>query len=227
MKHIVLAVLLALFMMPSTRADIIFDQYGTPQTNNAWEYYRAVGVGKGNSSTYIPRQEDYFGKEVLEGNVVYPGGGPSNPAAGWIHQEPSLYSEDTIRIFRTYVISDFSQSIPIHLGADDGHSIYLDGVFLGGGGFGVPVNVIVPLTAGVPHQLELLGYNGPGPWQLVFRRQDGAEFANTPGVHISTQQVPEPCSSTFMTLGVSILLSQRAIRNSRRRRLQRFSVVAS
>src|SRR5581483_8455268 len=115
------------------------------------------------------------------GYVSYPGGGPSNPAAGWIHQNPAFYDEDTIRVFRTYLLSDTDVAIPIHLGVDDGHSIYVNDGFVGGGGYGVAVNQIISLTAGVPAKIELLGYNGPGPWQLVFRRQDGAEVADTPG----------------------------------------------
>ena len=203
-RALIPAVVIFLAAVP-LRGDYITSVYGTATPDDAWAYYRAVGVGRGNSSTYVPVRADYTGKEIFEGFVFYPGGGPSNPAAGWIHREPSLYNEDTIRVFRTYVLSATDMSVPIVLGTDDGHSIYVDGVFMGGGGFGVPVEPTINLKAGGVTEIELLGYNGPGPWQLVFRRQDGTEFADTAGLQISAtgsfQAVPEPSSFVMLLMG--------------------------
>lgn len=197
----------AFFASPiGAQADFISTTFGTATADNSWSYFRAVGVGKGNRPSYVPLHSDYAGMEIFEGLVSYPDG--ASPS-GWIHYEPSLYDEDTIRVFRTYVLSDIDQSFSVHLGGDDGHSIYVDGAFLGGGGFGVPVEPTIHLTAGVITEIELLGYNGPGPWQLVFNHQDGREFSGTPGVRINAlgefQTVPEPSSTLLLVIGTLIL----------------------
>lgn len=137
--------------------EIIYDKYSAPTPVGTWSYSFAVGVGKGNDPSYVPTLSN------MGGLAVSPGGGPSNPAAGWIHQDPAHHDEDTIRAFRTYLLSPTDLS-----GGDDGHSIYVNGTFVGGGGFGVAVNTTINLVAGVATEVDLLGYNGPGPWQLVW-----------------------------------------------------------
>jgi hypothetical protein len=174
------------------KGEVIYDQYACATPNGAWSYSFSVGVGKGKDPSYIPLLSD-LRRTVSPGYVSYPDGGPSVPTAGWIHQDPAHYNEDTIRVFRTHLLSSMNVSIPVQLGGDDGHSLYVNGSFVGGGGCGVAVNSTIHLTAGVPTEVTLLGYNRTGPWQLVFRRQDGTAVSNTPGVTLkAAAPAPEP-----------------------------------
>jgi hypothetical protein len=208
------SLVLLLVLATSAQADFIYTTYQSPTPENSWAYSIAVGVGRGNSTNYVPTLADAAGKAVFEGYVSYPGG------LGWIHYQPSLYDEDTTRIFTTYVMADHDMSIPVVVGGDDGSSIYINGIFSGGGGFGASTDTTLNLKAGVATRIDLLGYNGPGPWELVFYRQDGTEFADTPGITLNADgnfasPVPEPST---LALAASGLLSAITFGLHRKRR---------
>src|SRR4051812_47480583 len=79
---------------------------------------------------------------------------PSNPAN---------YDEDIIRVFQTFVLADSDTTLHLHPDGDDGHSVYVNDGFIGGGGFGAVIDFDLGLVSGVPVKLEVAVYNGPGP----------------------------------------------------------------
>ena len=81
-----------------------------------FSYSKAVNVGKGNYPFFVPRMDDAVDLTFF-GYVTYPA------PTGWLNTDPAFYDEDAIRLFRTHILSDRDQLLPIAVGIDDGHSI--------------------------------------------------------------------------------------------------------
>jgi hypothetical protein len=190
--------LIVIFPGISAKADFILSTYGTGTPIGSWAYSKQIGVGQGNSETYIPVKADY-GKAVFQGYVQY-------DAQGVIVTRGSgVFGEDTIYVFRTYVTSTTDSTITILTGSDDGHATYINGVFEGGGGFAQLSTITLNLTAGVPVEIEQSNYNGPGSMESLVQRVDnGQRIDSVPGISISA--VPEPSSLVLFGSGLMLLV---------------------
>ncbi len=191
-----LMLLVPLFFVGSTgnalRADQVTDAYGSGTPVNSWEYLKLVNAGKGYDWTYVPVRSDYS-NAVFQGYVVSP------PNGTW---GAFYFGADSIYIFRTNVLSSVHQTIPLLFGGDDGHAVYVNGVFQGGGPFNTATSFDLELTAGMPVQLELAGYNGPGGWVFGLYRQDNRlRLVDTPGVTINAS--PEPRGMFLVAIGLA------------------------
>lgn len=166
---------------------------GTPV--GSWNYYEQLNAGHGSSTDYYATTAAEYQSVVFQGYVTYNAGSP--PSLGyWFGQ-----GFDSFQVFSTYIQSDTNMTLPVLLGGDDGHSLFVNHVFVGGGGYGdngVPYTL--NLQAAVPVFIEIVGYNGPGPWAFSLRTDgpNGTILDEVPGLTLnangSFSAVPEPSS---------------------------------
>jgi hypothetical protein len=68
------------------------------------------------------------------------------------------------QVITTWLLSATNRSLNLVFGGDDGHSLFVDGQFAGGAGYGPFVSNTISLRANVPRKLELVIYNSIGGW---------------------------------------------------------------
>ena len=175
---------------------------GTPI--DSWGYFQLLNAGHGQSTTYFPTTVGEYQNAVFQGFVTYNHSG--TPPSDWYGQ-----AFDSIQVFSTYLLPDHNITLTLQEGADDGHSLFVNRQFVGGGGFGTAVNYTLSLSAGVPTLLEVVGYNGPGPWEFDVRVQPTGEVLNdVPGLSLyansTLSSIPEPSSLLLGGLSGAILL---------------------
>lgn len=178
----------------------------------AWKYYyQDGGPGHFDPAYFSTSLTDVSGA-TFEGMVVYnsidSGSGVFGPG-----YEPS---GSTYRVFTTYLTSATDQTIRLGIAGDDGHSLFVNGNFAAGAGFGgtfASPNAFydLPLTAGVEVLISLVGHDAyGGSW--VFGITDPASYRGITLSAVST--VPEP--SSLMLFGIGALtVAGRAIRRRR------------
>jgi len=190
---------------------------GTPV--ESWSYSELTNAGHGQSTTYFPTSTSDFASAVFQGYVRYD---PEMvPSVGW----QGTGAQDSFQIFSTYVLSTITQTIALQIDGDDGHSLLVNGALVAGGGFASIDNYSLSLTANVPVNLILAGYNGPGGWNVgIWQTQPvyQAPFDDTiPGIEINANGVfstPEPSSVVLWTTGGLTAFSLVSARRLRRRR---------
>ena len=137
-------------------------------TENYWKTSSFLGSAEG--STYVPELSEFDGKPsagyVSDASVIGVTFPPSFP-------NPLLWEifsggddSDNRFLYSTYIKSDRPQTLEIVIAGDDGHSLYVDGVLVGGGGFGVGVVFDLDLAADEAVKLDLVGANAGGPWNF-------------------------------------------------------------
>jgi hypothetical protein len=179
------------FSQGVARADLTPPSFtGTP--DNSWAYFEQANAGHGESTTYYPTTTAEFAGAVFQGYVTYNAG---SPPFYWSGQ-----GTDSFEIFETYVTSTSDIVIPVRVGSDDGHSLFVNNTFIGGGGFGVDFFYNLSLQANTPTLITVAGYNGPGGWEFGIRDPANDEpLDKLPGITISASLVPEP-STLFAAL---------------------------
>jgi hypothetical protein len=155
--------------------------------------------------TYYPVSPAEYASAVFQGYVTYDQ--VTYFSGDWGSEQ------DYFHIFTTYLLSETDQTIELIAGGDDGHSAFVNGTFMGGGGFAVPVPFSVTLRAGVPKKLQLAGYNNTGPWSFGF--DPNPELV--PGVTIHAALVPEPGALALILFGGVGLLGAAGRRGTRGR----------
>jgi hypothetical protein len=125
---------------------------GTPE--DSWTYAMLSPAGQSITTTYFPTSRSDFAAAVVQGYATYD------------TEYPSFFTGsalDTMHVFTTFLYTPTDMSIALRMNGDDGHSLFVDDAFVGGGGFGVMVNYTLSLQGGVVRKLELVGYNAGGP----------------------------------------------------------------
>ncbi len=178
---------------------------GTP--DNSWAYSELPGAGHGESISYFPTTYAEYQSAIFQGYVTYNNGGSSFYGSGF----------DSIQVFGTYVRSNFDMNLALTAGGDDGHSIFVNHVFVGGAGFGPAVDHTLSLQANQPVLVELVGYNGPGNWVFGLRETvTDSILENVPGIHISADgsfpAVPEPSTLVLSSIVLGMLACGRALK---------------
>jgi hypothetical protein len=166
-------------------ADQVTDVYGVSTPEDAWAYLKFANASHGFDTTYVPTRSDVSNSQFL-GFVV-------TPATGAWGGAEFFEDEDTVFVFATVVRSTNPVTIPLVWNGDDGHSVFVNGIFVGGGGFGEEVSFDLTVNPDAPVKLELVGYNGPGPWVFhLLRRDTNLPLTSTPGVTLDacTEDVP-------------------------------------
>jgi hypothetical protein len=120
----------------------------------------------------------------------------------------------TVHVMETYIKSSSGQSMNLQFGGDDGHALFVDGVFVDGGGFGVTNTPTLNLAANTAYHLQFVGTNYAGPWAFVIGLNNGdtGPFAsidtlagitmNADANQLAPAPVPEP--GTMMLLGLGM-----------------------
>ena len=158
-----------------------------PAPEGAWSYSTLSTIVGGIN--YYPTQESQFSSASFVNYVTY------GSAKGWFAQQGS--APGGFHVFKTWVTSSQNQLISFINGGDDGHSVFIDGTFLGGAGFGVNVAADIAFTAGVPRRLTVVTHNSGGEMHANFFTNPSQErvLENTPG--ISIRAIPEPTSAAL------------------------------
>ncbi len=188
---------------------------GTPV--ESWSYSTLSNAGHGQSTTYYPTSTSDFASAVFQGYVRYD---PEMvPSVGW----QGSGDQDSFQVFTTYVLSTTTQTIPIQIDGDDGHSLFVNGSFVAGAGFAVIANYSLSLTANILVELTLVDYNGPGSWNVGIWQTNPyqAPFDDTiPGIQINADGVfatPEASSLVLLMTGGLTAFSGITVRRFRRR----------
>jgi len=190
----------------------------TSDPAGAWSYSERLNAMKGQSISYFVTNPADFQSATFQGYVVPD---PSLLPGAWQGN-----GFDSIQLFETFAVSNVAQTVPVRLGGDDGHSLFIDDTLVGGGGFGVPVNHSLVFQANVPVKIQLVGYNGPGGWAFGFGEAlasaaQGIDRAidDIPGITIHAtgnfSAVPEPSSLALFGIGVAGLVHARRRRKDR------------
>jgi hypothetical protein len=166
----------------------------TNSPDQSWAYSQLIESNP-NDSTYYPTTTNEYGLATFEGYVTYEDGGGSGPL---IVDE----SGDTgYQVVTTWVMSASNQTINLVFNGDDGHSLFIDGQFVGGAGFGIPVSNTVVFAANTPRKFELADYNsaggwgvylGLGPWNGYIDGNWSNLLENTPGLTLNADGFAPP-----------------------------------
>lgn len=167
----------------------------TPATekNGTWKYSWKVSPQK-STQWYVSCAEDltHFKND---GYATY-----SKEYPGWFVGHSGLL----LRMYETWVFSSSDVTLSLLSGGDDGHSVFIDGVYVNGDGFGVDVQPDLILKAGVPRHLRLISYNAIGQWHVNCRakRADGeyVPLEQIPGISICAETPSTPQQPSSMTL---------------------------
>jgi hypothetical protein len=186
----------------------------TATPENSWAYYELSNVGHGQSTTYFATTAVEFQAAIFQGYVTYNMGSP-----------PSYWQGngfDSIQVFSTFVQSSTAITLPLIVGGDDGHSLFINGVFVGGGGFGANVTHNLALQPEVPVLVQLVGYNGPGDFSFSIRvTPSDTLLDDVPGLKLNADgvfaTVPEPTSALAWIIfgGIVVQMARRVKRASR------------
>jgi hypothetical protein len=123
----------------------------------------------------------------------------------------------TYHVFSTFVMSNRDQTIRLNLAGDDGHSLFVNGSFVTGAGFGGTADnpnafYDLPLTAGMRVEIALVGHDAYGS-SWVFGITDPESYQ---GVTISALRdivaVPEPESISLFCMALVWCVGARARR---------------
>lgn len=182
---------------PFARGDLSPASFsGTPV--DSWKYSQLLNAGHGQSTTYYATTYAEYENAALQGYITYNHDTPAD----------SFYGDayDSIQVFGTYLESKQNQQLTIHFGGDDGSSLFVNGQFVGGGGFGATTYYTLDLHAGVPMLIDLVGYNGPGNWVFGIYAPNEVLLNDVPGLSLNAdgqfQAVPEPSALLTASLGV-------------------------
>jgi len=101
-------------------------------------------------------------------------------------------SGSSFRTYETWVLSESTVTLSLGSGGDDGHSIFVDGVFVAGGGYGVDIYPELLLQAGVPRRVLLTSNNAIGGWHVNCKARVGGSgdrvpLEDIPGVTIHAE----------------------------------------
>ena len=165
----------------------------------AWSYSTlSTNVGGIN---YYPTQESEFSSASFVSYVTY-----AFPAKGWFAwQGPA---PDGFHVFTAWVTSNQNRTISFVNGGDDGHSVFIDGNFLGGAGFGVNVTGDISFAAGVTRRLTLVTHNSGGESHAAFFTNPSADRVLEDTLGISISAIPEPTSFMMLLLFVPFFASR-------------------
>jgi hypothetical protein len=135
----------------------------------------------------------------------------------------------SLHVFDTYIMSTFDQSLTLYIDGDDGHSLFIDGSFVGGGGFNANVRPTINLLANTAYHLTLAGANYGGPYVLHIgldvgtNNMYGGTIDSVAGIVMNADindltPVPVPASMFLFSAGIAGLAGLKVrLKNNHRR----------
>ena len=146
----------ALFLLAIFVPQVTLAVQFTNTTHNSWRYSEMI-VSSPNITAYYPAATNDYASAIFKGYAIFEDSG-DGPLIVDYAGNPGY------QVLSTWILSTSNQSINLAFNGDDGHSLFVDGEFLDGGGFGVAVSGTFSLSAYVPRKLELAIYNSLGGW---------------------------------------------------------------
>jgi hypothetical protein len=171
----------------------------------AWSYSELL-VADPNPTTYYPTSTNEFATAIFQGYVTESDEGSTGPVIYSLEQNLGY------QILQTWIESAVTTNLSLAFNGDDGHSLFVDGQFYGGGGYGVAESNTLALVAGVPRQLTLAiynsigawaGYIGLGPWTDYTEANWGNLLEVTPGIQINANGFPPVQTQTVQFVFIS------------------------
>jgi titin len=166
----------------------------------AWAY--STRGGSSSDINYYPKSASEFSNAVLQGYVTYntpPTASPSG--AGWFNK-PDWSTSRGYYIYTTYASSSTDQTLLVANGGDDGHSVFVDDVFIAGGGFAVRAYSSIAFAAGVARKITVVGYNASGVSHVSFsitnaQRTSAVVLEKVPGISMTPLSQAAALTPTF------------------------------
>ena len=190
-------------------------QSETPDLNpsstvNLWAYsYQDNAMYINSAHTDWVRAGDPYTDAIFQGYVTGDYGGWSD----WSDSFDSRGSSDyrSVHVFDTYITSYIDQEVTFRAGGDDGHSIFIDGVFQSGAGFGTTAATSLNMTANTQYKLTFIGnnYTGPYGWWFAMGGEDWSgpisEAYNISMDASASGAAPVPEPATMLLFGIGLV----------------------
>lgn len=198
MRTCMLAFSLLLLVQCVLRGDTVPAVFtGTP--DDSWSYFQETNTNHRYSTTYFPTSATDFSNAAFQGWVTYNGGSPT--PSWWEGQ-----GENSFQIFSTIITSSTDITIPIKVGSDDGHSLFINNNFVGGGGFGIDYYGNITLQANVPVLVTIAGYNGIGSWEFcLIDSITNGPLDDLPGISLEGVTLYEPSTNILVVSGLLLM----------------------
>ena len=189
-------------------------------TDDLWAYSYLNYDSNIHSETYYTTNLSTVSNAIFEGYLT----GNTHPTADVDYFTYHNATSRGSRVFTTYIQSSINQTVLFSSDGDDGHAIFINNVFIDGGGYTVDSYANLNMVAGNSYKLTTVSNNFTGPtsmWFNVRGDQDsngayrwsstvaGAPYISMNAVgDFNTTSVPEPATIILLTsalLGLGII----------------------